>query len=183
MDYLKLIISPSTFIDRLGDKKPSTFLIYTIWFLAALTITLPNIILTIKDTPLGLTYIPIYAVVLTIMYFPFVYGFSYLYWIVGKGFKGTSKFNEIRNFFVFSMFPFILYLPISLTFIVIGLSNSDKDIITQENYITQVILWILSFRILITGIAKYNKFNWAIAIANWFIVILVIGAIYYFIKH
>jgi hypothetical protein len=183
IDFLKLIILPSSFMDKLGVKKPSLFSIYTIWILAILTITLPNNIITFKTSTLGFAYIPIYIIVLFLIYFPIVYGFSYSYWIVGKGFKGEAKFIEIRNLFVFSLMPFILYMPIFLIFIIIGLVNSDYAMITHENYLTQVILWILSFRILITGIAKYNRFSWVIALVNWFIVILVIGGIYYLIKH
>lgn len=183
IDYLKLILLPSNFIDKLGDKKPSIFTFYIIWILAILTITLPDNIITIKTTSLGLVYIPVYILALFLIFFPIVYGFSYSYWIVGKGFKGEAKFIEIRNLFVFSLVPFILYLPISLIFITIDLVRSDNAMITHENYLTQVILWILSFRILITGIAKYNRFSWMIALVNWFIVILVIGGIYYFIRH
>lgn len=180
MKYLKLIISPSAFIDELGDKRPSITLIFSMWSLVFLTLALPEIIGTIKTS---VFVIPILILFLILFYFPVVYGFSYALWITSRVIKGKSKFIEIRNLFVFSMVPYILYLPISLTFIIIGIVNSDSEMITHENYITQVILWILSFRILITGIAKYNKFNWALALVNWLSVVLVIGGIYYLIKH
>ena len=118
-----------------------------------------------------------------ILYYPIVYGFSYSYWIVGRGFKGVSKFIDLQNSFIYSLVPFIIYLPITLAFVIAGLIKGNINQIPQLNYLTETALWILSFRIMITGIAKFNKFNWMISLVNWFIVGFVITGLVYLIKH
>lgn len=181
--YFKLIISPSVFFDNLDGDKLSNLSIFIIWTLSMLSMTLSKMILSMDVINLGILFFPIYIFALIVLYFPIVYGFSYPIWIVGRGFKGVSKFIEIKDLFIYSFVPFIIYLPITLTFVIIGLIKGNINQIPQLNYITQTALWILSFRIMITGIARYNKFNWIISLVNWFIVAIVISGLVYLIKY
>jgi hypothetical protein len=181
--YVRLIISPSAFFDNLRGKKLDNLSILIIWILSILSMTLSKMILSMQTLKLGVIFIPIYIFVLMILYYPIVYGFSYSYWFVGRGFKGESKFIDLHNSFIYSLVPFIIYLPLTLTFVITGLINGNINQIPQLNYITQTVLWILSFRIMIAGIAKFNKFNWMISLANWFIVCIVITGLVYLIKH
>lgn len=181
-NYFKLFVSPSGFIDELSDKKPNATSNLIIWSLVMLSLILDRSFSSPGNSGLKQEYLPLSLAVGMIMYYPVVYGFGYVLWIVGKGFKGTSRFVEIKDLVLFALFPVILKLPISLTFISINLL-SGKEVIIQENYITQLVLVFFSFRILITGLARYNKFNWTIALVNWFLVTSVIGVVMYLIKH
>jgi hypothetical protein len=181
--YIKLIISPSVFFGNLKDEKLSNLSIFIIWLLSMISMTLSKMIVSMQTHKLGIFFFPIYIFILLILYYPLVYGLSYPIWIVGRGFKGVSKFIEIQNSFIYSLVPFIIYLPIALTFVIIGLIKGNINQIPQLNYITQTALWILSFRIMITGIAKFNKFNWIISLVNWFIVSVVITGLVFLIKH
>jgi hypothetical protein len=183
LDYLKLIINPAIYLDKVGGKKHNDLTTTMIWIVAIVSLTLPKIVIDFKTSKLGYAIFIVYALAFVILYFLMVYGMCYLYWIVGKGFKGVSRFIEIRHSFIYSLIPFIICLPFSLTYVITGLLKGDNELIVHENYITQIILSILSFRIFIIGIAKFNKFNWTIALFNWFIVGFVITGLIYLFRH
>ncbi len=151
-NYLMLLISPSQALDKFNEKEPHPLTLYLIG-----TIVLA-----------GLSFIPF-------VYFPFTYGSGYLFRIIAKGFKGGCTFAEMRNLTVYAILPFILQFVISIPFITIGLIKNDAGMITHDNYLSHIILWLLSFRILMVGIAKYNKFNWTITLLTYLIAMSVLG--------
>ena len=179
IDYLMLIIFPSKTLDKLYGKKPNAITLYLIFTIAALGGTLPKYIAASMNSPKGLEALTMYLMVLPFLYFPFTYGLGYCYWIVCMGFKGYSTRLEMRNLIAFSMMPFILQTVLSIPFVTIGILRDDIGLITHYNYFTYVILWLFSFRILMVGIAKYNKFNWTITLIAHVIVISVLGGLFY----
>jgi len=178
-DYLMLIVSPSKALDKFNEKKPHPITLYLIGTIALAGLSLPKEIAASINNPKGLEQLFYSLAVTPFVYFPFTYGLGYLFRIVAKGFKGISTLAEMRNLTVFSILPFILQFVISIPFISMGLIKNDAGIITHDNNLSHIILWLFSFRILIVGIAKYNKFNWTIAIFNWLIVLTFLGGLAY----
>jgi len=174
-NYLKLIISPSQALDNFNEKKPHPLTLYLIGTITLAGLSLPKYIAASINNPKGLEALIYFLVVVPFVYFPFSYGSGYLFLIVSKGFKGVSTYTEMRNLTVYSIMPFILQFVISIPFITFGLIKNNAEMITHDNYLSHIILWLLSFRIFMVGIAKYNKFNWTITLLTYFIVMSVVG--------
>jgi len=165
-DYLMLIVFPSKTLDQLNDKKPGSLALYLMVTLALAGINLPKYIAASINNQL---------MVLPFVYFLLVYVIGYCYWIAGKGFRGLSSYLEMRTLVAYSTLPFVLDFVINIPFVAVGLLKSDVSIITHDNYLSSLILWILSFRIIMIGIAKYNKFNWMITLITYLIATSVLG--------
>lgn len=174
-NYLKLIISPSQALNKFNEKKPHPITLYLIGTIALAGLSLPKYIAAAINNPKGLEALIYFLVAIPFIYFPFAYGSGYLFRIVAKGFKGVSTFTEMRNLTVYSIMPFILQFVISISFITFGLIKNNAEMITHDNYLSHIILWLLSFRILMVGIAKYNKFNWTITLFTYFIVMTILS--------
>jgi hypothetical protein len=178
-DYLLLISSPSKALDTFDGKRPNAITLYIIFTVATIGGTLPKYIAASMNSPKGIEALIIYLMFMPFVYFPFVYGLSYCYWIVCRGFKGSSTHIEMKNLIVFSTLPFIFLTIFSIPFVAIGVLRNDIGLITHYNYFAYVILWLFSFRILMVGIAKYNKFNWTITLIAHLIVTSVLGSLAY----
>jgi len=179
MNFLRLIIFPSKTLDQLNQNRPDFLTLYLIWAFATLGMVLPKYIYNAISDTKGLETLLISLFILPFLYYPVTYGVGYVFWIVAKGFKGVSSFTEMRILVVYSTVPFILQLIISIPFITVGIIKNNAEFVSFDNYILQFILWFMSFRILMYGIAKYNKFNWTITIFTWLIVTSVFGGLAY----
>ncbi len=174
-----LIVFPSKTFERLNDKKPNFLALYLMVTLAIAGSMLPKYIAASMSNPKGLETLAIQLVALPFGYFLLVYAFGYFYWIVSKGFRGTSSYIEMRTMIAYSMLPFVLQFIINIPFAVVGLLKNDVSIIAHNNYLSGLILWLLSFRITMVGIAKYNKFNWMITLITYMIATTVLGGFAY----
>ncbi len=178
-DYLMLIVSPSTALDKLQSKKTDFLTLYLIWLFSAAGLVLPAFISSAIITPEKSESMILAIAIFPFLYVPITYFTGYLFWIVAKGFKGIASFTEMRILFIYSLLPFILQFIISIPFIVVGIIKNDGGIVSHDNNLSHLILWLLSFRILMVGIAKYNKFNWTITIFIWLIVATFLGGLAY----
>lgn len=178
-DYLVLIIFPSKTFEKLNNKEPNFFILYLMVTLALAAINLPKYIAASINNPKGLETLAIQLIVLPFVYFPFVYGIGYCYWIICKGFRGLSSYLEMRTLMSYSTLPFVLQFVINIPFVTVGLLKNDVSIIAHDNYISSLILWLLSFRITMVGIAKYNMFNWMITLITYMIATSVLGGFAY----
>ena len=178
-DYLMLVAFPSKTLEKLDDKKTGFLLLYLLVTLALAGINLPKYIAASIINPKGLETLGIQLMVLPIAYFILVYGLGYCYWIVCKGFRGLSSYLEMRTLIAYSTLPFVIQLVINIPFVVVGLLKNDVSIIAHNNYLSSLILWLLSFRITMIGIAKYNKFNWMVTLIIYLIVATVLGGLAY----
>jgi hypothetical protein len=142
-------------------------------------INLPKYIAASINNPQGLETLAIQLIVLPFVYFPFVYGIGYCYWIICKGFRGLSSYLEMRTLMAYSTLPFVLQFVINIPFVTVGLLKNDVSIIAHDNYLSSLIMWLLSFRITMVGIAKYNKFNWMITLITYMIATSVLGGFAY----
>jgi len=179
IDYLMLIASPIKALDKLSDKKPGFLSLYLIFTITLLGLTLPKYVVTSLNNPNGIVVLMMFFLVMPLMYYPITYSFGYLYWIVAKGFKGASSFAEIRILIIYAYMPFIIQFIISIPFIIVGIIKNDVSIIVHDNHLSSLILWLLSFRILMVGIAKYNKFNWMITLITYLISTSILGGLGY----
>jgi hypothetical protein len=179
MNFLKLIIFPSKTLDQLNQKKPDFLTLYLIWLFSGAGLVLPNFISSAIITPEKSERLILAIAIFPFLYVPITYFTGYLFWIVAKGFKGIASFTEMRILIVYSAVPFIFQFIISIPFIAIGIIKNDAGIISHDNNLSHLILWLLSFRILMVGIAKYNKFNWTITIFVWLIVATFLGGMAY----
>lgn len=181
-DYLMLIVIPSKSLDKLNDKKPGFLTLYLVVTLAIAGSMLPKYIAASINNPKGLETLAIQLLALPFVYFLLVYAIGYCYWIVCKGFRGLSSFVQMRTLIAYSMLPFVLQFVINVPFVAVGLIKNDVSIIAHDNYLSSLILWLLSFRITMVGIAKYNKFNWMITLITYLIsTSLLSGLAYLFI--
>ena len=178
-DYLMLIVFPSKTLDQLNDKKPGSLALYLMATLALAGINLPKYIAASINNPKGLETLGIQLIVLPFVYFLLVYAIGYCYWIVSKGFRGLSSYLEMRTLVAYSTLPFVLEFVINVPFVAVGLLKNDVSIIAHDNYLSSLILWLLSFRITMIGIAKYNKFNWMITLIIYLITTSVLGGFAY----
>lgn len=179
INYLNLFISPSKALDKLDENKPSPLTLYILWTISAFGMTMPQFANSQQISVLGDAAILLYIILFPIMYFPLTYGSGYLLWIFGKAFKGQSSFIQMRTLIVYSYIPFILQSVLSIPFMIIGFIKDDLKIFAHENYLSGLILWLISFRILMVGIAKYNKFNWTITIITWILATSLLGGLAY----
>jgi len=178
-DFLMLIIFPSKTFDKLNDKKSRSITLYLMVTFAIAGSMLPKYIAASINNPKGLEALTIQLMALPFVYFLLVYAIGYCYWIVSIGFKGLSSFTEMRTLIACSMLPFVLQFIINVPFVAVGLIKNDVSIITHYNYLTSLILWLLSFRITMVGIAKFNKFNWMITLITYLISTSILGGFAY----
>jgi len=122
-DYLMLIIFPSKTLDKLNDKKPDSLTLYLIVTIIIAIIALPKLVAMLLNNPNGLAIIIGYLIMIPFIYFPYTYGIGFLYWIIAKGFKGVSNFNETRTLIVYTTLPFVITAFISIPYIIIGLTS------------------------------------------------------------
>lgn len=174
-NYLLLIISPSQALDKFREKKPHPITLYVIGTIALVGASLPKQIAASLNHPRGSETLIYSLVVIPFVYFPVVYGLGFLFRIIAKGFGGVSTLAEMRNLTALSIMPFILQFVISVPFVTIGLIRSDAGIIAHDNNLSHIILWLLSFRILMIGVAKYNKINWVITLFTYLIATSILG--------
>jgi len=174
-----LIVFPSKTFEKLNDKKPNFLALYLMVTLALAAINLPKYIAASINNPKGLETLAIQLIVLPFVYFPFIYGIGYCYWIICKGFRGLSSYLEMRTLMAYSTLPFVLQFVMNVPFVTVGLLKNDVSIIAHDNYLSSLILWLLSFRITMVGIAKYNKFNWMITLITYMISTSILGGFTY----
>jgi len=178
-DYIMLVVFPSRTIDKLKDKKPGFLSLYLMGTLALTGLNLPKYIAASINNPKGFETLGIQLIALSFAYFPFVYAIEYCYWTVCKGFRGSSSYLEMRTLIAYSLLPFVLQFIINVPFVAVGLIKNDANLIVHDNYLSSLILWLLSFRITMIGIAKYNKFNWTITLITYMIATSVLGGFAY----
>ncbi len=88
-----------------------------------------------------------------------------LYWI-GLLLKGNGEIIDIRVITAYSMIPNIAKIPIILY---LGVTNKYGSLIGYELWIINVLyilIWGWSIKIMIQGLARFNKYGYLKAIIN-----------------
>lgn len=109
--------------------------------------------------------------------------FTYCILWTSKLLKGKANKNQIRLVIAYSMIPNLIHLIIGMVLIVLAIIINDKGLITYENPITMVVLWIFTLRIFLFGLAFFNKYSYGYALLTIVIPVTIVQGILYWIKY
>lgn len=108
--------------------------------------------------------------------------FTYSIWGISKLFQGKADKNQIRLVIAYSLIPNQIHLIIGLILIVPALITNNVELITYQNPITVFVLWIFTLRILLFGLAFFNKYSYGYALLTIVIPAAIFQGILYWIK-
>jgi hypothetical protein len=108
--------------------------------------------------------------------------FTYCILWTSKLFQGIANKNQIRLVIAYSMIPNLIHLIIGLILIVLAIIINDIGLITYQNPITIFVLWIFTLRILLFGLAFFNKYSYGYALLTIVIPAAIIQGILFWIK-
>jgi hypothetical protein len=169
-------VFPSKYLEKASEniQKSTSFLI---WVLVVFSLMIPQGLINSRTSPAGELYWGIWLIGALLAFYPVVYGYGYLLWRLGKGFGGQASFSDIRNTVLFSMIPLIVNLPFTLIYTGIAISRNDFSLASRQSTLVNWIIWLVGFRILVTGIARFNRFSKTQTLMVWFLVALFLAAI------
>ncbi len=171
-----VIVFPAKYIEEAHEKLTKSGS-WFIWILAMSGVMLPKGLAESQVSPLGALYWPIWVMLVLVSYFPVTYVYGYLLWRLGKGFGGTASFEQIRNTVIFSMLPVIVNLPFEIIYAGIAINRNDIRLASHQSTLVNWIIWLVGFRILMVGIARFNRFSKTQTLIVWFLVALLLSAI------
>ena len=96
--------------------------------------------------------------------FAYKYILSYIILGAGKIFQGKATINEIRLALAYSIIPNLVHLLIGLILLVPAIVLDNNGLIGYQHPVTIYVLWIFAFRILVIGLAYFNKYSFGYAI-------------------
>lgn len=108
---------------------------------------------------------------------------TFFFWVLARLFEGKASKDEIRLVLAYSFLPYILYLILGLIMLFIAANNGNLDMVSYRNPVTQIVLWTLSIRIMVYGLAYFNKYSYGYAFLNCLIIILIMEVVNYIIKN
>lgn len=121
------------------------------------------------------------APLIGLIFFNYIYPF--FVWKIGKIFNGKATFDEIQLVLVYSNLPILIYPVLAFIFIIPAAQTNNMNLILHPPGIIALVCWILSIRIVIYGLSRFNKFTYGYAILNIFILGALSEAIMLLIKH
>jgi len=113
----------------------------------------------------------------------FKYIYPYFVWKIGKIFNGKATFDEIQVVMIYSALPLLIYPVLAFIFVIPAALAGNIDLILHPPYIIAVVCWILSIRILIYGLSRFNKYTYGYAVLNVLFLGLIFETISLLIKH
>ncbi len=108
---------------------------------------------------------------------------AYLVWGVGKIFQGKASINETRLALAFAMVPNLVHLLIALVLLIPAIILDNSGLVGYQHPVTIYVLWILAFRILVIGLAHFNKYSYGYAILTVFIPGAVLQGLLFGLKY
>jgi hypothetical protein len=108
--------------------------------------------------------------------------FTYSIWGISKLFQGKADKNQIRLVIAYSLIPNLIHLIVGLILIVPALITNNFELVSYQNPITVFVLWIFMLRILLFGLAFFNKYSYGYALLTIVIPSAIIQGILYWIK-
>lgn len=107
---------------------------------------------------------------------------TYSIWGISKLFEGKATKNQIRLVLAYSLVPNLIPLIIGLILIVPAIILNNIELITYQNPTTTIIIWIFTIRILLIGLAFFNKYSYGYAILTIIIPSVIFQRIVYWIN-
>jgi hypothetical protein len=108
--------------------------------------------------------------------------FTYSILWTSKLFRGNASKNQIRLVIAYSLIPNLIHLIIGLILIVLAIIINDIELITYQNPATIIVLWIFTLRILLFGLAFFNKYSYGYALLTFVIPGAIFQGILFWIK-
>ena len=96
----------------------------------------------------------------------FKYIYPYFVWKSGKIFNGKATFDEIQVVMIYSSLPLLVYPVLAFIFIIPAAQTGNIDLILHPPFIIAFVCWILSIRILIYGLSRFNNYTYGYAVLN-----------------
>ena len=108
---------------------------------------------------------------------------SFIIWGAGKIFQGQASIKEIRLALAYSAVPNLVHLVIGLILIIPAIILDNNGLIGYQHPVTIYVFWILAFRILVIGLAYFNKYSFGYALLTIIIPMVIIQGSLYGIKY
>ncbi|NOZ47184.1 MAG: hypothetical protein GXO79_10450 [Chlorobi bacterium] len=109
--------------------------------------------------------------------------FSLIFWASGKIFQGKGTKKEIQLVIAYSLVPNLVLLLIGLILIIPAIILDNYGLISYQHPITHFILWIFTLRIMIFGLAYFNKYSYGYSILTIFIPLAIVQGLLLGIKY
>jgi len=84
---------------------------------------------------------------------------------------------------IYSALPFLIYPVLAFILIIPAAQTGNIELILHPPYIVAFVCWILSIRILIYGLSRFNKYTYGYAILNVLFLGVLFESISLSIKH
>jgi hypothetical protein len=172
------------FLEERDDENNSS-MINVLFFLSAMTVGFPNsfdihriiggnyyLSLVVSLIVSGLVGVTIYS-----------YVFSYIILGVSRLFKGKASIERIRLVFACSLIPNLIILLVGLVMIIPALILDDKSLIGYSHPIANYILWIVTIKIMVVGLAHFNKYSYLFAVLTVLIPIAFVQGLIFGLKY
>lgn len=166
------------------DETKNDSMIAILFFLASMTAGFSSIP-AINKLFGGVYYFVIIISLIAIGFFGLFlwhYVMSFIIWSTSKLFQGKATLYEIRMAIAFSLVPNLVNLMIGLVMFIPAIILDNSTLISYQHPITVFVLWVFTLRILIIGLAYFNKYSYGYALLTIFIPAAIIQGLAYGIK-
>ena len=170
------------YLEKLDYVKLCNKLDVTLAFIS-LSVVLISMLRDIDKTlDLGIGYIIIIGVLSVALGFLFVkYVYSYILLLFSKLFQGKADITKIRIALIYALVPVLIYLIISVGLILVSIFTHSIGILGYFNPITYYVLIIISLRILVIGLAHFNRYSYGYSLMTILIPVGLMQLLLYFI--
>lgn len=86
------------------------------------------------------------------------------YWGIGKLFKGKATKRQVQLVVAYSLIPYLIYPVIGLIMIIPALITHNTELVLVRHTFTYLVVYLLSLRNLLYGLAYFNKFSYGYAL-------------------
>ena len=169
------------------DENENDFMIHILFFLTSMYAGFPMSFDINKILGLEINYYVVLIISLLFSgllgLFAYKYIFSYVIWGAGKIFQGKASINKIRLALAYSVIPNLVLLLIGLILIIPAIILDNNGLIGYQHPVTLYVLWIFTVRILVIGLAYFNKYSFGYAILTIVIPTAIMQGVLYGLKY
>ncbi|MEL7587222.1 MAG: YIP1 family protein [Prolixibacteraceae bacterium] len=104
-------------------------------------------------------------------------------WACSKLFQGKATKKEMQLVLAYGLIPNLVYLVIGLILIIPAILLDKLELIGYQHPVTLFVLWIFTLRIIIIGLAHFNKYSYGYAILTIFIPVTIFQGLIFGIRY
>ncbi|WP_319501265.1 YIP1 family protein [uncultured Draconibacterium sp.] len=168
------------------DEKENDFMIHILFFLTSMYggFSMSFDINKILGLEINYYFVLIISLIVSglLGLFAYKYVLSYIIWGAGKIFQGKASINEIRLALAYSIIPNLVHLLIGVILLIPAIILDNKELIGYQHPVTIYVLWIFALRILVIGLAYFNKYSFGYALLTVIIPAAIMQGLLYGIK-